>query len=404
MTLDELNQIAAQRRTDFLRAAEAIAPGIPTDQMASLISPDIICPWNLSLPPHTLSAVKECIKTAFELRSHSGYQSFLQEEFRTRNLHPIENCALFMSYDFHLKSDMLPALIEINTNASFQGLSYALSKSRSLSHELGPEPETFLKQDILQEVAPYHGPEENLRIEICDEAPESQKLYSEFLFFKFLFQKWGWKADIVDVANVSSLAHLIYNRHTDFYLSTPATAQLRKIYESNRSAISPNPNEYLFLADKQRMIDWSVEENFQAWGCAELGSRMQKFLLPSRNLASAHADELWFNRKKYFFKPLRAFGSKQSYRGASISRKLFETLLDQDFIAQEFCSPLEVVLSETEDSQTFKFDLRVYAYKGEYRGCVARLYQGQVTNTRTPLGGFCPVVWSSDATTATTFL
>lgn len=404
MKLDELNQIAAQRRSDFLSAAEGIAPGLPTEQLSSLISPEIICPWNLTLPLSTLDAIRESIKTAFELRSRPGYLNSFQNEFQSRRLKPISNFALFMSYDFHLTETLKPALIEVNTNASFQGLSYPLFKSRGLAHELGPTPEESLRQDIQNEVAPYVSPGADFEIEICDEHPENQRLFSEFLFFKHLFQKWGWSTKIVDIASVSSNAKLIYNRHTDFYFATEATKALREIYEAGQSAVSPNPNEYLLLADKQRMIDWSISENFEKWSCADLASRMQKFILPSRPLTSALADDIWAQRKKYFFKPLRAFGSKQAYRGSSISRKLFDTLLDQEFIAQEFCAPYEVAFSEAEELQPYKFDLRVYAYKGEYRGCVARFYQGQVTNTRTLLGGFSPVIWDTNSTHAKTSL
>jgi hypothetical protein len=38
-----------------------------------------------------------------------------------------------------------------------------------------------------------------------------------------------------------------------------------------------------------------------------------------------------------------------------------------------------------------KLDVRLYTYAGEVLLAVARLYQGQTSNFRTPGGGFAPV-------------
>ncbi len=39
-----------------------------------------------------------------------------------------------------------------------------------------------------------------------------------------------------------------------------------------------------------------------------------------------------------------------------------------------------------------KTDFRLYFYRDRILGLAARLYQGQVTNLRTPGGGFAPVL------------
>jgi hypothetical protein len=53
--------------------------------------------------------------------------------------------------------------------------------------------------------------------------------------------------------------------------------------------------------------------------------------------------------------------------------------------------PSERRLQVAGEPQQFKLDLRNYAYAGKVQLVVARLYQGQTTNFRTPGGGFAPV-------------
>ena len=46
--------------------------------------------------------------------------------------------------------------------------------------------------------------------------------------------------------------------------------------------------------------------------------------------------------------------------------------------------------------KALKFDLRAYAYDGAVRWVAARTYQGEMTDFRTPGGGFAPVCSTAD--------
>jgi hypothetical protein len=227
-------------------------------------------------------------------------------------------------------------------------------------------------------------------VAIIDEDPEQQRLYVEFLVYRELFAEWGWNPQILDYRQIdTSKFDFIYNRYTDFFLNNPESATLKAAFLMKQTCFSPNPYEYLLLADKQRMIDWSMPGNLDKWGvCPEGQDIINAIVPPSLSLDLTNKEEVWAQRKNYFFKPKRAYGSKQSYKGASVSRKVFDEIAGHDFIAQGYVQPSEQVFTTPEGDQSFKFDLRCYAYQGRLQLIVARLYQGQVTNLRTPLGGF----------------
>lgn len=380
----------------YLAKCETILTGFRTQEFASTFSENLISPWNLHLSKSSLEKIESFVEATFLLRSSPSYQASLEDEMQRRHLKPVNHSSLFMSYDFHLRSNGDPALIEVNTNASFWGLGFPLYLSRSLPHLSGAEPWLTLKADIENEVGLVKNTGKDLKVSICDSNPKEQRLFSEFLFFQQLFQSWGWDCRIEDVQNLSMDRDWIYNRSTDFYLETEETRLLRKIYETGNTYIAPGPNEYLLLADKARLQEWSNIENFQKWKLPELAPRIHKGLLKSETLTRENADELWARRKHLFFKPMRSFGSKLSYKGASISRKLFEELHNHEMIAQEYLAAPEVTLKGSEETGPFKFDLRIYVYRDKVRGALARLYQGQVTNNRTPLGGFAPIQWMDD--------
>jgi hypothetical protein len=60
----------------------------------------------------------------------------------------------------------------------------------------------------------------------------------------------------------------------------------------------------------------------------------------------------------------------------------------------EKCACMPIVRARVEEAsgKALKYDIRAYTYDGEIRLLVARVYQGQTTNFRTPGGGFAPVV------------
>jgi len=71
-----------------------------------------------------------------------------------------------------------------------------------------------------------------------------------------------------------------------------------------------------------------------------------------------------------------------------ISRKRFDQIPPATTLVQELVPPS---LTEVPNFEPMKTDLRLYAYRDQALGVTARLYRGQVTNMRTPGGGFARV-------------
>ena len=173
----------------------------------------------------------------------------------------------------------------------------------------------------------------------------------------------------------------MYNRYTDFYLQQKVSAGLKNLFNEKLN-FSPNPYEYFLLADKQRLLDWNLQTEI-----AKPSS-----LLKIYDLGIEAKDKIWTERKNLFIKPKNSYGSKQAYRAASISRKTFEQVCNSGFIAQQFSTPSEVEVMIEDKPQKFKYDLRCYAYQDQLQLIIARLYQGQTTNLKTPGGGFAAVI------------
>lgn len=104
-----------------------------------------------------------------------------------------------------------------------------------------------------------------------------------------------------------------------------------------------------------------------------------------------HAERLWAERRRLFFKPFAGFGGRAAYRGDKLTKAVWHQILAGGYVAQALVAPGARVVSKHEPVQVLKFDLRDYVYDGEVQWVAARLYQGQTTNFRTPGGGFAPV-------------
>jgi hypothetical protein len=113
----------------------------------------------------------------------------------------------------------------------------------------------------------------------------------------------------------------------------------------------------------------------------------------TRQVERAHAESLWAERKRLFFKPAGGYGSKAVYRGDKLTRRVWEEILEGDYVAQELVLPGERQVQVEAESTTLKYDVRCFVYAGKIQLLAARLYQGQVTNFRTPGGGFAPVFY-----------
>jgi len=315
----------------------------------------------------------------------------------------------FMGYDFHLGDDG-PKLIEINTNAGGAFFNAFLAGAqiaccaeveRALAREALAAFEPSIIAMFEAEWRTQRAREQLRTIAIVDDAPAQQYLYPEFILAKTLLERHGYEALIVDArelhyeSDVLQAAgrgiDLVYNRLVDFALEAPEHAALRAAYLDGAVVLTPNPRNHALHADKRNLTLLSDHAALRDWGVAEEQLRVLGSLPRAELVTEVNAAELWSERKRYFFKPASGHGGKAVYRGDKLTKTAWETILSGDYIAQEFAPPSERTILLGAERMQRKLDVRLYTYGGATLLAVARLYQGQTTNFRTPGGGFAPV-------------
>ncbi|MEO5352909.1 MAG: hypothetical protein H7835_06815 [Magnetococcus sp. XQGC-1] len=307
--------------------------------------------------------------------------------------------SVMMGYDFHLTPSG-PRLIEVNTNAGGALLAY---RAYQPNFPDGPIPWhdrylTTLLESFFQEMRLFSAGRlaQPRRVIILDDEPEKQFLAEEMRLLCTLFAARGVAANLADPSVLQmgengvffqgERVDLIYNRHCDFYLESPGLAGLRAAYLAGQVCLTPNPHTYALLADKRRMILWSDPLLLATLGLSERAMHWLRTLVPrTRLLAQVEMEPLWAERKRWVFKPVTAFGSRGVLLGDSISRQRFQALDPHNTLIQEFIPPS--LLAESR----MKMDWRLFVYQNRLLGVAPRLYQGQVTNFRTPGGGYAPV-------------
>jgi hypothetical protein len=368
------------------------------------ISENLISPHIFQLKREYLDQARLVAAATYKLRTLSTYQDYVRSKNQNAaaNFDP-GNFSLFMSYDFHLTEDGLK-LIEINTNAAFSLVVYELHKFAGLTPENSfyADYHIQLQEAFRNEARLSLSKSQPDMIAIVDESPQAQKMFVEFVMFQDLFTKWNWKSGIYDENEFSFSGNalsssdgmkvdFVYYRSTDFMID--GSPELRAAYLNRGACFSPNPHEYALLADKSRLIDFKNLDLLRQLGLDEDSVQaIDKHVPFIRETKSLQADELWELRKKTVFKPKNAYAGKEVYRGANITRKVFDHVRDGDFVAQEFVpAPIIMIKREAGRKEEFKYDLRFYAYRDQIQLVTARLYQGQVTNFRAPGSGFTAI-------------
>ena len=315
----------------------------------------------------------------------------------------------FMGYDFHL-DERGARLIEVNTNAGGAFLNALLARAQRVCCAEMEEPAAFPSAgsfnatvvEMFRNEWRLQGMERPLaRIAIVDEVPESQFLYPEFILARQVLSQAGIATVIagpqaLDVAD-GYLVHdgkpvdLIYNRLVDFAFEHPEHDALRRAYEAGIVAVTPNPRNHALLADKRNLIILSDPAALEAMAVPP-PLRADLACVPRTvPVTPGNAETLWQRRKTLFFKPARGYGSKAVYRGDKVTRGVWQDILSNSYVAQDFAAPGERMIRLDGQEAARKIDVRLYAYQGETLLIAARLYQGQTTNFRTPGGGFAPV-------------
>ena len=316
-----------------------------------------------------------------------------------------------LGYDFHL-GPAGPQLIEVNTNPGGALLNTVLSRAhRSCCAEvagLAMEPmeadavEQALFDVFLAEWRLQRGDAALTSVAIVDHAPEQQYLYPEFLLYRELFKRRGIRAVVCDpgelVRKEGGLWHgdmpigFIYNRLTDFALEQPAQAQLREAYLAGEVVVSPHPRAHALYADKRNLSLLCDEAFLRATGVSGAVAATLLAGVPRTEIMTVdNREALWTRRRQLFFKPAAGYGSKATYRGDKLTKRVWEEMATGSYVAQALVAPSERNVSADQTRATLKADLRCYAYAGRVMLVAARLYQGQTTNFRTPAGGFAPV-------------
>jgi hypothetical protein len=239
-------------------------------------------------------------------------------------------------------------------------------------------------------------------IAIVDAVPEQQYLAPEFELFRQLFEANGIVAMIADPAELvfdgqhlscrGQSVDLVYNRLTDFALADPQHAALRMAYLADAVVLTPHPQQHALFADKRNLVVLGDDEWLARIGVEDADRQLLAGSIPrTEEVFPATADAFWIGRKQWFFKPAAGFGSKATYRGDKLTRRVFEEVSRGGYVAQAVVAPSERRLLIDGVEQDFKLDLRNYVYRGAVQLVSARLYRGQTTNFRTPGGGFAAV-------------
>jgi hypothetical protein len=320
------------------------------------------------------------------------------------------NYSVLMSYDFHVDSSGHLRLIEINTNASMSLIGEHLYLVQKINQPYSTDFSKEIVESFRQEYRLTLPIGAGLkRVAIVDDTPLNQRLYVEFELYRELFEKNGIAAVIADPGELKftngQLMHgtdkidLVYNRDTDFYLQSEKMRAIQAAYQSRAACVTPGPFDYRLLADKERLRELSDTSVFRELALsAEQKHSLEQTLIRTRDITSfASPEELWNDRKKWFFKPKRSFGGKAVYRGNAISRGTFQTVLTTgDYLVQENVPPQTFKFPGAEGEQEFKSDLRFYVYQDKIQMACARLYRGQMTNSQTEGGGFAVIEWKQN--------
>ncbi|SBT05560.1 conserved hypothetical protein [Candidatus Accumulibacter aalborgensis] len=318
---------------------------------------------------------------------------------------------VFLGYDFHLGPDG-PQLIEINSNAGGALLNARLLRAqraccapvaRMMPADRSLESVFMAMFDEEWRLARGDSSPRSLkRIVIVDESPAEQYLAPEFELFRQIFAANGVAALVADPAELSfdgqvlrcrdQPVDLVYNRLTDFALEEAQHAALRAAYLADAVVLTPHPQTHALFADKRNLVALGDDQWLAGIGVGDDDRQLLAATIPrTEEVLPASAHAFWASRKQWFFKPAAGFGSKATYRGDKLTRRVFAEISRGGYVAQAMVAPSERRLLIDGIEQDFKLDLRNYVYRGAVQLVSARLYRGQTTNFRTPGGGFAAV-------------
>lgn len=361
------------------------------------------------LSSRDFTSIRNTISTVERVLALPAYRQWVSSRGGDGGLYNPGVAGAFMGYDFHLGAEQ-PQLIEINTNAGGAFLNAILLDAQRACCPPMEQPHSLDKNALYQdffrmfvnEWRLQRGDQPLTRVAIVDRHPKQQFLYPEFQIAKRLFEANGIDAIIVDPEELifaqgrlvcgEQPIDLVYNRQTDFCLSESFSLALNLAYHAGAVVVTPNPFLHALYADKRNLACLSDPSILASIGAAAEDISTLTHSIPRTLVVSQdNAEMLWQQRRDWFFKPVSGFGSKATYRGDKLTKRVWNEILQNAYVAQAQVPPSErgILLDGTPSS--LKLDIRAYVYQGKIQLLAARLYQGQTTNFRTSGGGFSPV-------------
>jgi hypothetical protein len=356
-----------------------------------------ISPFSTNLSRTALKQMIHLVRDLQLLCEHPAYPSTLNKLAPIAHFNQ-SHFSVLMGYDFHITEDNQAKLIEVNTNAG--GLWFTNQSYCPNIHQFSTKLAKRLLATFLNEYRLFKKNKSAVPrlVAIIDQDPQNQFLYPEMQLFMQLFKQAGINCIIIDPSEIEAkasqlyfkkqLIDLVYNRHCDFYFSSPEMSAIYNAWQNQTTCITPNPRIYGLLADKQRMADWHQSDILENLLPAKIAYRLHKALPKTHLFSDLNHEDLWSQRKKWVFKPLNSYASRGVYIGAKLTKNKFNSFNTQETLIQELIKPSTTL---SPDGEKFKTDFRLFTYRDQILALSARIYQGQVTNLRTPNGGFSRV-------------
>jgi len=117
---------------------------------------------------------------------------------------------------------------------------------------------------------------------------------------------------------------LVYDRLTDFSLTEPASATLREAYLANAIVLTPHPQAHALYADKRNLALLSDATRLQSLGVPRATQDILLAGIPHTEVVETrHAERLWRDRRRLFFKPFAGFGGRAAYRGDKLTQRVW---------------------------------------------------------------------------------
>lgn len=381
--------------------------------------PNLFSPTAVFLDSTELADISATVTALDGLMRSAAWQRYAMRDVAKEMQTDFGPTGAFMGYDFHL-SDTGAKLIEINTNAGGAFLNAVLTDAHyaccdAMHLLVGSRKSATLTQSEFtamfnNEWRLQRGDAHLTTIVITDDEPDSQFLAPEFQLAKLMFERAGFRVAVGDASEFSliegRLYHpalsavpidMVYNRLTDFMLDEPSHSVLRAAYLHNAAVLTPNPHNYALHANKSHLATLSDSHALQDMQISpDVLARILHAVPRTVPVSEQSADTLWAERRNWFFKPVIGFGSRAAYRGDKLTRRVWDSILQGDYVAQRIVTPSERLVTVDGESKKLKVDIRAYAYQGQVQLLAARTWQGQTTNFRTHGGGFSPVLILTD--------